>query len=133
MKSLLCKTAFSLTAIALVFTTSSASAQSLRKAASQNVVPQKSARQAPQRAMDVKLSSRGVFAGYVLDAQGRPMANEPVLVRQGIRRVAQTRTDASGQFRVARMRGGVYQVVIRKSSSMFRVWTPSAAPKGARQ
>lgn len=127
MKSLLGKTAFSLMALAFVFSTSTASAQSLRKA-----TPRKSAHPA-QRTADVTLSSRGVFSGYVLDAQGRPMANEAVLVRQGMRRVAQVRTNKAGQFQVVGMRGGVYQVVVRKSSSMFRVWTPSAAPKGARQ
>lgn len=85
------------------------------------------------RTMDVKLSSRGVFAGYVLDAQGRPLADEVVVIRQGMRHVATLNSDVNGQFQVAGLRGGVYQVVVRKSSSMYRVWTPSAAPKNARQ
>lgn len=122
--------ALSLLMVSVVIPVATAKAQFARSSATRETVAKKTSSQSSN--VDVVLDSQGTFSGYVLDGQGRPMPNELVSIRQGPRRIAETRTDATGKFRVGGMRGGVYQVATQKSISMFRVWTPDAAPKNAR-
>lgn len=82
---------------------------------------------------DVALSAKGVLKGNVVDHQGRPMADQDVVVKQGRREIARAKTDAKGQFEVAGLQGGVYDVTSDKGTRTYRVWTSETAPKKARE
>ena len=80
---------------------------------------------------DVELDSHGVLSGRVVDAEGIPMASVPVSLRFQGREVARTLTDAAGNFRVAGLRGGVYEIVAGTSRGLYRIWAPGTAPPTA--
>jgi len=80
---------------------------------------------------DVELDSQGVLSGIVVDAEGHPMASVPVSLRFQGREVARTVTDAAGNFRVAGLRGGVYEIMAGASRGVYRIWAPGTAPPTA--
>lgn len=81
---------------------------------------------------DVTLARDGTFAGRVVDHGGMPLANAEVVVRQGQREVARTKTDAKGAFTVKNARDGVYEVAAGKTEGRFHLWTSDTAPKISR-
>ncbi len=81
---------------------------------------------------DVSLGAKGELTGFVLDRQGKAVAGSRVIVRLGRKNVAETTTDATGQFRVEGLRGGVYQIVHAEGVSLFRVWKNGTAPRSAK-
>ena len=87
---------------------------------------------ATPKTLDVALDADGVLNGYLVDGQGKPLANEAVVVRQGRREVAKTKTDSKGKFEVKSLRGGVYQIESKVGSSNYRVWANGTAPKNSR-
>ena len=91
------------------------------------------AKQAKDAILDVSLDKAGSLSGYVVDAQGKPQANEVVRVMQGRTEVAKATTNAKGQFEVKGLRGGMYGIVSAKGTTGYRVWTSNAAPKTAKQ
>ena len=93
----------------------------------------KQAKQTKDAILDVTLDKAGSLTGYVVDAQGKPQANEVVRVMQGRTEVAKATTNAKGQFEVKGLRGGVYGIVSAKGTTGYRVWTSNAAPKTAKQ
>lgn len=100
------------------------------KTASQSAVkPQKSAR---VEINDVSLQAKGELTGFVLDEQGKAVAGSRVIVRLGLKNVAETTTNAMGQFRIEGLRGGVYQIVHTGGVSVFRVWKNGTAPRSAK-
>lgn len=82
---------------------------------------------------DVTLAKDGTFAGRVVDHGGMPLADAEVVVRQGQREVARTRTDAKGAFAVKNARDGVYEVAAGKTEGRFHLWTSETAPKVSRE
>lgn len=72
-----------------------------------------------------------VFTGRVLDQQGAPQANTPVILLARGEKLAETRTDQNGSFTFANLRGGVYQVVSTGAVGVYRVWMPGTAPPSA--
>jgi hypothetical protein len=90
-------------------------------------------KEAVQKTLDVSLDADGVLNGYLVDGQGKALANEAVVIRQGRREVAKTKTDSKGKFEVKSLRGGVYQIESKVGSSNYRVWTNGTAPKNSRQ
>lgn len=86
---------------------------------------------APQ-ILDVSLGENGELTGFVLDGQGKAVVRSRILVRLGKKTVAETSTDAAGQFRVEGLRGGVYQIVHADGISVFRVWKNGTAPRNAK-
>ena len=80
---------------------------------------------------DVALGAGGQLTGWVVDAEGRPVGESPVVLLQKGRKVAQAVTDARGQFQVSRLRGGVYQVVAAQGGGVYRLWAPATAPPSA--
>lgn len=82
---------------------------------------------------DVTLAKDGTFAGRVVDHGGMPLADAEVVVRQGQREVARTRTDAKGAFAVKNARDGVYEVAAGKTKGRFHLWTSETAPKVSRE
>jgi len=81
---------------------------------------------------DVSLGAKGELTGFVLDGQGKAVAGSRVIVRLGRKNVAETTTDATGQFRVEGLRGGVYQIVHADGVSLFRLWKNGTAPRSAK-
>ncbi|MFT5323647.1 MAG: hypothetical protein ACI8P0_001497 [Planctomycetaceae bacterium] len=81
---------------------------------------------------DVSLGTKGELTGFVLDGQGKAVADSRVIVRLGRKNVAETTTGATGQFRVEGLRGGIYQIVHADGVSVFRVWKNGTAPRSAK-
>ncbi len=80
---------------------------------------------------DVTLDANDVLSGYLVDVQGKPQANAAVVIHQGRKQVALTKTNAKGQFETRGLKGGVYQVSSEKGASLFRVWKNGTAPRQA--
>jgi hypothetical protein len=80
---------------------------------------------APQ---DVALAEGGVLTGQVVDTAGKPQAMAPVSLATGGQEIARATTDAKGQFRVASLKGGVYQVSTHGNQGVYRFWAPRTAP-----
>lgn len=80
---------------------------------------------APQ---DVALADGGVLTGQVVDTAGKPQAMSPVSLQSGGKEIARVTTDKDGQFRVASLKGGVYQVSTKGNSGVYRFWAPRTAP-----
>lgn len=82
---------------------------------------------------DIALTKDAIFRGVIVDGKAGPVANEKVVIRQGRRVVAETKTDRLGEFRVPKFRGGTYEIKAGKVSQQVRVWTANSAPKTARK
>ena len=92
----------------------------------QSVAPRSAAvATAPQ---DVALAEGGILTGQVVDTAGKPQALTPVSLATGGKEIARATTDKNGQFRVASLKGGVYQVSAAGNSSVYRFWAPRTAP-----
>jgi hypothetical protein len=72
-----------------------------------------------------------VLTGRVLDQQGAPETDLPVLLLDHGQKLAGTRTDRQGSFRFTNLRGGVYQVLSADAVGIYRVWMPGTAPPSA--
>jgi len=81
---------------------------------------------------DVALDSAGHMLGRVIDRQGLPVADQPVVLGQMGREVVQTRTDASGRFRIGPLRGGTYHLSVGRRGQLVRAWVAQTAPPAAR-
>lgn len=82
---------------------------------------------------DIALTKDATFRGVIVDGKAGPVTNEKVVIRQGRRVVAETKTDRLGEFRVPKFRGGTYEITAGKVTRQVRVWTANAAPKSARK
>ncbi|MBC8868807.1 MAG: carboxypeptidase regulatory-like domain-containing protein [Planctomycetes bacterium] len=82
----------------------------------------------PAQVRDVALQENGLLNGQVLDTQAAPVAGAPVVVGQQGKVIAETRTDATGRFAVAGLKGGIYQVVTVEGGAVYRAWAPHTAP-----
>lgn len=83
---------------------------------------------------DVRLQSDHRLCGRISDDTGRPLSGYTVELRQGRRVVARIITDVRGEYEVAEMSGGVYQVIVGGRTIVVRVWaTGSAPPESASQ
>jgi hypothetical protein len=80
---------------------------------------------------DVALDAQGVFNGIVADKDGRPLGFSQVVIAQGKRVIAKTKTNARGEFKVAKLRGGNYQVVVARQIGHVRLWKNGTAPPKA--
>ncbi len=91
------------------------------------------ARAAQPLVTDVALAQGGILNGKVVDRQGAAQARVAVhLVRDG-EMVAASETDAQGEFHVAGLRGGVYQVETSQSVGVYRLWAEQTAPPAANE
>jgi hypothetical protein len=80
---------------------------------------------------DIALETGGVLTGTVVDAQGNSQAGSAVAILHDGQQVAATITNEQGEFRVARLRGGLHQVVAGEGSALYRFWSPETAPPAA--
>ncbi len=89
------------------------------------------ARAAQPLVNDVALAHGGVLKGKIVDRQGVAQMGVPVRLIQGTEVVASAQTDAQGEFVVADLRGGVYQIQTDNSAGVYRLWAPETAPPAA--
>jgi hypothetical protein len=86
----------------------------------------------PPPVSDVQLDAGGTLRGLVLNLEGVPVADLPVLIRQGDRQLALTHTDLMGRFSAGQLRGGTYQVTVGGRSKLLRAWAEGTAPPSAK-
>ncbi|REJ64483.1 MAG: carboxypeptidase regulatory-like domain-containing protein [Planctomycetota bacterium] len=82
---------------------------------------------------DVELAVGGVLKGQVLDTQGAPVADSPVVLASHDRVVAQAKTDVNGKFAFQNLRGDTYIVATIGGGGAYRLWAPQTSPPGAKQ
>jgi hypothetical protein len=80
---------------------------------------------------DVALARGGVLAGKIVDRQGAPQKGETIRVIHQGQVVGTAQTDARGEFNVADLRGGVYQVETTQGVGVYRLWAAQTAPPAA--
>jgi len=83
--------------------------------------------------VDVALGPGQTLEGTVLDPDGARVADAPVVLLDGSRRLASTETDSDGRFVFGRVRGGVYGVEAAGVVRVCRAWAPNTAPPAANQ
>ncbi len=93
---------------------------------------QQASRSAASVVIDVVMAPGNALVGQVLTKERQPAAKTRVSVRLGRKEVAATTTDERGQFRVAGLQPGLYQVVAADGFGLFRLWSPKVAPPSAR-
>ena len=81
---------------------------------------------------DVSLQDNGVLRGQILDTTGLPQAKSQVALVKDGKLVATTMTDAQGQFAVASITPGVYQIESAHAGGVYRVWNAQTAPPVAK-
>ena len=82
--------------------------------------------------LDVSLDKDGVLHGTIMSVRSIRAVDADVIVKQGKRIVAKTKTNSEGGFSVPKLRGGVYQIEAEKSVASVRVWTNGTAPQKAK-
>ena len=86
---------------------------------------------APKAISDVALADDGGLVGTVVTSAGVPAVGKGVVLLKDGRPLATTTTDKSGQFRVAGLRGGVYQIQSGSGTVSCRLWAADTAPPAA--
>jgi Carboxypeptidase regulatory-like domain len=81
---------------------------------------------------DVALATGGTLRGQVVDAAGAPAPGVEVTVRQQDHVVARATSDPSGQFKIAGIQGGIFQMSTDLSDGSYRLWAPETSPPSAR-
>jgi hypothetical protein len=89
------------------------------------------ARAAQPLVTDVALGHGGVLVGKVVDRQGAAQAGVAVRVAQQGEVVATVETNGQGEFQVADLRGGVYQIETSQGVGVYRLWAEQTAPPSA--
>ncbi len=99
--------------------------------AAQPATPITASANAAPSIVDVRLNTRGMLVGQVVDAQGVAMPQATVTLRSSSLEVASTVTNAQGSFSLAGLHGGVYEASSAGGSTVLRVWTAEASPPSA--
>ncbi|GIW93687.1 MAG: hypothetical protein KatS3mg110_1728 [Pirellulaceae bacterium] len=81
--------------------------------------------------VDVQLQDGGILTGYVVTADGQPVALVPVRISRHGKLVAAAQTDVHGKFAVRDIRGGVYQIETPQQTDVVRLWAARTAPPSA--
>ncbi|QDV14575.1 hypothetical protein CA51_44830 [Rosistilla oblonga] len=86
-----------------------------------------------KRIQDVALHGDGELQGAVVDSNGHPIEDAPVVIGQFGKPIAELRTDRQGRFVVSGLNAGIYQVVSHGGAQHCRVWPTGTAPASAKQ
>jgi hypothetical protein len=89
------------------------------------------ARAAQPLVTDVALARGGVLAGKIVDRQGAPQAGQTIRVIHQGQVIGTAQTDTRGEFAIADLRGGVYQVETEQGAGVYRLWADQTAPPAA--
>ena len=82
---------------------------------------------------DVALTSAGLLKGKAVNGQGEPLAAAQVKVLRNNEVVATAITAQDGQFEVAGLTTGLYDVQAGQGKGSVRIWEHQVAPPTARQ
>jgi hypothetical protein len=82
--------------------------------------------------LDVTLDADGVLRGTVVDSAGQPAAGMAIAVVQQGETLAAQRTDGQGQFAIAGLKTGVYQVATPYRIQTCRLWAAQVAPPASK-
>ena len=85
----------------------------------------------PVAEVDVALDAGNVLRGVVVDNAGQRATNIHVLLFHHQRLVAEGQSNEDGEFAIANLRGGFYQVAAGERVVSVRCWTPDSAPPKA--
>jgi hypothetical protein len=83
------------------------------------------------KVVDIALHQGGLLVGQVVDASGKSQEGQQVAVIRGNEVVAKGVTAKDGQFQIAGLQGGTYQVQSNIGSTSCRFWAPQTAPPSA--
>lgn len=87
---------------------------------------------APNSILDIKLGADGRMTGRTISHDGKPVEGAIVVVRQGKAIVAKSKTDEKGQFAIADLKTGLYEVGTGPTVGTYRVWSDKSAPPSAK-
>ena len=80
---------------------------------------------------DIKLTSAGELTGKVVTAEGKAVDGAAVTISQNGKPVNKAVSKATGEFTVAGLKTGVYQVSAGRTAQFVRVWPQDVAPPSA--
>jgi hypothetical protein len=81
---------------------------------------------------DVALQGNGVLKGQILNTTGIPQAKSQVAMIKDGKVLATAVTDTNGEFAVAGVTPGVYQIESPHAGGVYRVWAQRTAPPAAK-
>ena len=82
---------------------------------------------------DVALQAEGILQGVLVDQQGLPIKNSPVVVVFRNEPIVKMRTDDRGVFRARGLRAGLHTIQAPSALQRCRLWTAAAAPPRAKR
>lgn len=82
-------------------------------------------------AADVTLTADGMLIGQIVDAQGRPKADVPLLLHRGVGDPTPSTTNQRGHFAYRGVAAGVYFLEANNRVRIVRVWGNESAPPSA--
>jgi hypothetical protein len=80
---------------------------------------------------DVKLWGGGTLLGQLVDAQGQPVPDTVVTLRDNAGNAVPTKTDTRGYFAFQGLKSGAYVLSGAEAQGTYRAWTESVAPPSA--
>lgn len=80
---------------------------------------------------DVELHADGTLRGQLVTTESLPLVKAPVRLWQGGQLMAESKTDADGNFKIAGVAGGTYQLATPVTIQTVRVWKAGTAPPKA--
>lgn len=81
---------------------------------------------------DVTLNQSGVLQGLVVDAQGKALGGAQVSVLRDNKKVTTIVSDREGNFEVANLSTGIYELKAGQGQGVVRVWADKVAPPSAK-
>ncbi len=85
----------------------------------------------PVATQDVRLRDGGVLVTRVVDLQGKPMADEEVVVEFRGKPIASGFSNDKGLVAISGLRAGQHSLVTRTGATVCRLWMPETAPPSA--
>ena len=80
---------------------------------------------------DVELHADGTLRGQLVTTESLPLVKAPVRLWQGGQLMAEAKTDTDGNFKIAGVGGGTYQLATPVTIQIVRVWQTGTAPPKA--
>ena len=80
---------------------------------------------------DVQLQENGTLELQLVDAQGKGLANVPVVVAFQNRKVGEAKTNVDGVVRMENLRGGQHVIQAGAGVEIVRLWEAAIAPPSA--
>lgn len=80
---------------------------------------------------DIELSKNGTLYGKIYTPQGVVVPNAVVQLRYQGTTIAAAKSNETGQFAIANVRGGAHEIVVGTLNNPVRLWANGAAPAKA--